>query len=72
MAMIGGGDGCARWCQWLLWRASEWCSRERATSSRVVLCEVADRFSNLGVGLSGPDGVGTARGKHEECRGMVR
>ena len=40
--------------------------------SRIVLREVADCFSDLGEGLSGPDGVGTALGKHEECGGMVR
>ena len=39
---------------------------------RFVLHEVADRFSDLGVGLSGLDRVGTARGKHGECRGVVR
>ena len=40
--------------------------------SCIVCYEVADCSSDLGEGLPGPDGVGTARGKHEECRGMVR
>ena len=49
-----------------------WCLRACAMSSGFVLHEVADRFSDLGVGLSGLDRVGTARGKHKECRGVVR
>ena len=52
-------------------RARGACASAR-TSSCFVLHEVADRFSDLGVGLSGLNRVGTARGKHEECRGVVR
>ena len=76
MVVYGGGvgrargvSGCARRVGG---RACVGCLRERAMSSCFVLHEVADRFSDFGVDLSGLDRVGTARGKHEECRGVVR
>ena len=76
MAEYGGGVGRARGvgggARGVGGRARVWCLRECAMSSCFVLHEVADRFSDLGVGLSGLDRVGTARGKHEECRGVVR
>ena len=69
MALFRGGDGRVRGVSG---HTRARCLRERAMLSRLVHYEVADCFGNLGEGLSGPDGVGTARGKHGECREVVQ
>ena len=76
MVVYGGGAGRTRGvggcAQGVGGRARAWCLRACVMSSGFVLHEVADRFGDLGVGLSGLDWVGTAPGKHEEYCGIAR